>query len=127
MRLTFILTRRKRKVLFTTALLFLLQTLAPVFQGAMARNVEGYMDTICTMYGPKTVFVALEDSRDQDEKECQECSVCILQANLNGQALPVVSLLEARFIEDTARLAELLYPDPGPVFFARFLSRAPPA
>ena len=123
----FTLNRRKRKVLFASALIFLLQSIAPAFQGVMARSVDGYMDTICTMYGPKIIFVTLDDKQEQNKPECQECTVCIIQANLNGQPQPPVSLLEARFAEDAGQVAELLYPDPGPLFFVRFLSRAPPA
>ena len=123
----FTLNRRKRKVLFASALIFLLQSIAPAFQGVMARSVDGYMDTICTMYGPKIIFVTLDDKQEQNKPECQECTVCIIQANLNGQPQPPVSLLEARFAEDAGQVAELLYPDPGPPFFVRFLSRAPPA
>ena len=93
----------------------------------MARSVDGYMDTICTMYGSKIIFVALDDKQEQNKPECQECTVCIIQANLNGQPQSPVSLLEARFAEDAGQLAELLYPDPGPLFFVSFLSRAPPA
>jgi len=93
----------------------------------MARSVDGYMDTICTMYGSNTIFVTLDDKQEQNKPECQECTVCIIQANLNGQPQPPISLLEARFVEDAGQLVELLYPDPGPLFFARFLSRAPPA
>jgi len=125
--MSFTLNRRKRKVLFASALIFLLQSIAPAFQGVMARSIEGYVDTICTMYGPKTIFVARGDNQEQDKPECYECTLCIIQANLNGQPQPPVSLLEARFVEDARQLAELLYPDPGPLFFARFLSRAPPA
>lgn len=127
MSFTFTLNRRKRRVLLASALLFLLQSIAPAFQGVMARSVDGYTDTICTMYGPKVVFVALDDNQEQSKPDCQECSVCILQANLNGQPQPVISLLEARFVEDSGRLAELLYADPRPLFFPPFLSRAPPA
>ena len=127
MRMSFTLNRRKRKVLFASALIFLLQSITPAFQGVMARSVDGYMDTICTMYGPKTIFVALDDKQEQNEPECQKCTVCIIQANLNGQPQPPISLLEVRFAEDAGQLAELLYPDPGPLFFVRFLSRAPPA
>ena len=125
--MSFTLNRRKRKVLFASALIFLLQSIAPAFQGVMARSVDGYMNTICTMYGSKTIFVTLDDKQEQNKPECHECTVCIIQANLNGQPQPLISLLEARFVEDAGQLAELLYPDPGPLFFARFLSRAPPA
>ncbi|MCP4334652.1 MAG: hypothetical protein GY785_18515 [Gammaproteobacteria bacterium] len=125
--MSFTLNQRKRKVLFASALIFLLQSIAPAFQGVMARSVDGYMDTICTMYGPKTIFVSLDDTQEQDKPECYECTVCIIQANLNGQPQPPVSLLEARFVEDSRQLSELLYADPGPLFFVRFLSRAPPA
>ncbi len=120
------MTRDKRKVLFASVLIFLLQSIAPAFQGVMARSVDGYFDTICTMYGAKTVFVALEQGEEQKKIDCWECSVCILQANLDGQPQPVVSSLEVRFVEDSRRLSELLYPDPEPLFFAAFLSRAPP-
>jgi len=126
MGMSFTLNTSKRKVLLSSALIFLLQSVAPAFQGVMARSVDGYIDTICTMYGPKTVFVALGD-QEQEEPRCLECSVCIIQAHLNGQAQLPVSLLEARFVEDSGQLAELLYPDPEPHFVRRFLSRAPPA
>jgi hypothetical protein len=125
--MSFTLNRRKRKVLLFSALIFLLQSIAPAFQGVMASSVNGYLDTICTMYGPKTVFVKLDDNPQQDRPECRECTVCIIQANLNGQPQPPASLLEARFVADSGQLAELLYPQPEPVFFPRFSSRAPPA
>ena len=127
MRMSFTLNRRKRKVLFASALIFLLQSIAPAFQGVMAVSVDGYMDTVCTMYGPKIIFVALDGQQEQNKQECQECTACIIQANLNGQPQTPISLLEARFAEDAGQLAELLYPDPGPLFFVRFQSRAPPA
>lgn len=127
MRMNFTLNRGKRKVLLFSALIFLLQSVAPAFQGVMARSVDGYTDTICTMYGPKIIFVEMGEKQEQDRLECQDCPVCILQANLNGQAQPPLSLLEVRFVEDNRQLAELLYPDPEPFFMPRFLSRAPPA
>lgn len=127
MRFVFSLNKPKRKILFYSALIFLLQSIAPAFQGVMAQTVVGYTDTICTMYGPKTVFVVLDDEQQQSDPKCWECSVCIIQANLNGQPEPPAPLLEARFLEDVGRLAELFYPAPSPKFFPRFLSRAPPA
>lgn len=93
----------------------------------MAQTVIGYTDTICTMYGPKTVFVVLDGEQPQRDPKCWECSVCIIQANLNGQPQPTASLLEGRFIEDVGQLTELLYLAPNHEFFPRFLSRAPPA
>jgi hypothetical protein len=63
MRRNFTITRSKRSVLFYTALIFLLQCLAPAFQGAMAKSVNGYTDTLCTMYGSVTVFVSLDDTQ----------------------------------------------------------------
>jgi len=125
--MSFTLNRRKRKVLLVSALIFLLQSVAPAFQGVMARSVDGYTDTICTMYGSETIFFALGEKQEQDNPECQKCSVCIIQANLNGQPQSPGSLTEARFVEDTRRLVELLYPEPEPFFFPHFSSRAPPA
>lgn len=127
MRFEFKLNKPRRKILFYSALVFLLQSLAPAFQGVMAQTVIGYTDTICTMYGPRTVFVALQGEQQQIDPECLECSVCIIQANLNGPAEAPVRFLEARFVVDAERLAELLYPAPNPEFFPRFSSRAPPA
>jgi hypothetical protein len=127
MRFAFSLNKPKRKILFYSALIFLLQSIAPAFQGVMARTVIGYTDTICTMYGPKTIFVVLDDEQSQSDPKCWECSVCVLQANLNGQPEPSTSLIETRFLEDIGQLVELLYTAPDPVFFPRFLSRAPPA
>jgi hypothetical protein len=126
MGMSFTLNTSKRKVLLSSALIFLLQSVAPAFQGVMARSLDGYIDTICTMYGPKTVFVALGDNQEQEEPRCLECSVCIIQAHLNGQAQLPLLLLEARFVEDSGQLAELLYPEPEPLFVRCFLSRAPP-
>jgi len=127
MRFSFTLNKSKRKILFYSALLFLLQSIAPAFQGVMAQTVIGYSDTICTMYGPKTVFVVLDDESPQSDPKCWECSVCIIQANLNGQPEPPASLLQARFVEAVGQLGELLYLAPNPEFIPRFLSRAPPA
>ena len=106
--MSFTLNKRKRKVLLVSAMIFLLQSVAPAFQGVMARTVNGYTETICTMYGPKTIFVVLDDNQEQNNPECRECSVCIFQANLNGQPESRLLLLDARFIEDTSRLVELL-------------------
>jgi len=93
----------------------------------MAQTVIGYTDTICTMYGPKTVFVVLEEEQQQSNPKCWECEVCIVQANLNGQPESPAPFLEARFVEDSEQLTGLLPSTLNSDFFPRFLSRAPPA
>lgn len=92
----------------------------------MARTVEGFTETYCTMYGQETNFIALEDSQEQTTPKCYECSVCILQANLNGQPVAFTPLLNARYVLDTKSPIEALFLAPNPLLFPRFLSRAPP-
>lgn len=65
MQRNFVITQRKRTVLFYSMIIFLLQCLAPAFQGVMAKSVGGYTDTYCTMYGTVTVYVKLEDEQSQ--------------------------------------------------------------
>ncbi len=114
-------------MLFYSAVIFLLQSLAPAFQGVMAKLVDGYTDTLCTMYGPVTVFVKIEDDTSKGQPECYECSVCIIQANLNTEPVCHDLQLETRYRLDPNG-------SPGPLFqianlplFPSFLSRAPPA
>lgn len=127
MRLNFAITETRRSVLFYSALIFLLQCLAPAFQGVMAKPVAGYTDTLCTMYGPVTVFVKLEDDQQQDNSKCHECSVCIIQANLNAQPVAHDLRLEAGYLlhrnSPTGPLSQVA----NPPLFTNFLSRAPPA
>ena len=127
MKHNFVITRTKRSVWFYSAVIFLLQALAPAFQGVMAKSVSGYTDTLCTMYGPVTVFVKIEDDEPEDRPACNECSVCIIQANLN--AVPVCHDLQ---LETRYRLDADV--SPGPLsqvvsftLFPSFFSRAPPA
>ena len=84
----FTLNRRKRRLLLASALIFLFQSIAPGFASLQAQTVDGYTDTIFTMYGPKTVFVAFEQKAPAERPRCFECSVCLLQANLNGAGEP---------------------------------------
>jgi hypothetical protein len=127
MRLNFSITETKRSVLFYSALIFLLQSLAPAFQGVMAKSVSGYTDTLCTMYGPVTVFVKLDDGQQQGNPKCHECSVCIIQANLNAQPLAYDLRLDARYLLDRDSPSGPLSRVANPPLFTNFLSRAPPA
>jgi len=127
MRLNFTITQSKRSVLFYTAFLFLLQCLAPAFQGVMAKSVSGYTDTLCTMYGPVSVFVQLEDEQQQDKPQCYECSVCIIQANLNAEPVSHELYFDARYLLDLRNSAGPLYRLASSTQFSSFLSRAPPA
>ena len=119
-------TKRKRTILLASALIFLLQSIAPAFQGAMARTVKGYTEIICTMYGQETIFIALKDNQEQSDPNCRECPVCIIQANLNGQLGPHTLLIDTRYVLDSRGQIEPLYLALHPLLFPRFLSRAPP-
>ena len=127
MRRNFTITHNKRVVLFYSALIFLLQTIAPAFQGVMAKSTHGYTDTLCTMYGPASVFVQPNDDQKQTRSDCYECTVCILQAQLNAGATAHVLWLDARYIPVTSARAGPLYQASNPPVYSPFLSRAPPA
>lgn len=126
MKRNFVITQQKRSLLFYSMVLFLLQCLAPAFQGVMAKSAAGYTDTLCTMYGPVTVFVKLEDEQVQDNPRCYECSVCVFQASLHGQPVAHVFRLEARYLPDACSEAEPLCQVSNPPSYSLFLSRAPP-
>ena len=128
MRRNFTITENKRVVLFYSALIFLLQSIAPAFQGVMANTMDGYTDTLCTMYGPVTVVVQqLDDEQEQARFNCYDCSVCILQAQLNAQAVMHVWSPDARYVPVTSARAGPLYRVSYPPVYSPFLSRAPPA
>jgi len=127
MKLNFSITETRRNVLFYSALIFLLQSLAPAFQGVMAKSVAGYTDTLCTMYGQITVFVKLDEGQQQDSPKCHECPVCIIHANLNAQPLAHDLWLDTRYLLDQNSLSRRLSLVAEPALRVNFLSRAPPA
>ena len=127
MKLNFAITSTRRKLLFYSTLLFLLQSLVPAFQGVMAKSTAGYTDTICTMYGQITVFVRLDQDQQQDRLKCYDCSVCITQANLNAQPVIHDLLLATRYLRGQNSLSGPLSRVTGPALLLNFLSRAPPA
>ena len=126
MKRNFVITQRKRSVLLYSMVIFLLQCLAPAFQGVMAKSVTGYTDTLCTMYGPVAVFVKLEDEPVQDNPRCYECSVCAFQASLGGQPLTHVFRLEVRYLPDAANATRPLNLVSSLPSYPPSLSRAPP-
>ena len=126
MDLNFTLTQRKRTVLFYSAIILLLQTIAPAFNGAMAQSARGYIDIVCTMYGPLEVFVELETESEDRNRGCDECTRCILQANLNAAAIDAEYLPDARFRSAPAARTAPIDTVPNPSLYPSFLSRAPP-
>jgi len=110
--------QRNPTLVLLGTLMFLLQSVAPAFQGAMAGTVEGYTETICTMYDQKTVFIAFGDNQEKTDPSCYKCPVCVLQANAGHLIGPYVLHSRAQI--------ESLYLAPSPSFYSRFLSRAPP-
>ncbi len=126
MELNFTLTRRKRTVLFYSAVILFLQTIAPAFHGAMAQSRPGYTDIVCTMYGPVEVFVELETESGERSRDCDECTRCILQANLNAAAVDAEYLPDARFRSAPTAITPPLDTVSNPSLYPSFLSRAPP-
>lgn len=127
MPLRFQLTRSRRDGLFAVALLFLLQSIAPAFQGAMARSAEGYTDIVCTLYGPRQVFVPLGDEPRQNPPVCHECPICILHASLDDQALLPQPASGLRTRYDHEKPIDSLLETYHSLHYSRYLSRAPPA
>ena len=127
MKWNFVLTQRKRTVLFYSMVIFLLQSLAPAFQGVMAKSANGYIDTYCTMNGAVTVFVEFEDGQSGDAPRCYECVACVLQANLDAQPVAHLYRLEGCYLADSDKVAGPAHPVDNPPPYAHFQSRAPPA
>ena len=114
-------------MLYFAVLVFLLQSVAPAFQGAMARSTAGYTDIVCTMYGPQKVFVPLEGEPGQDPPACHECPLCILQAGTDDEPLPSSTAIGTQNHSDTGIPAAPPCPASDPLHYSPFLSRAPPA
>jgi len=118
--------QRNPRLVLLSALIFLLQSIAPAFQGAMAGTIEGYTETFCTMYGQETVFIPFTDSQEKTDPSCYTCPVCVLQAKAGDSIGPYILLVDTQFILDPGVQIEPLYLAPPPSFYSRFLSRAPP-
>ncbi len=126
---------RRRSILLVGVFTFLFHSIVPYFQIAAAESDaeadSGYTTTICTAYGYKTVFVALdggEDSSDgQSASSYYECPTCIVQAHATGWVEPVASLFDPSLLQDQGRWVEWLSLTPESPSYPYFLSRAPPA
>ncbi len=114
-------------MLFYSAVIFLLQSLAPAFQGVMAKPVNGYTDTLCIMRAQETIFVKIEDDQLQDRSACYECPTCIIQANLSAEPVSYDPWLEIRYRAESGIASGLVYRVASLPLFPSFLSRAPPA
>jgi len=122
------LTRSKRKqtLLLLGVFSFVFHALTPYFHPAMASTTDGYDQTICTVYGSKTVFVALENNQQQKPPACFECPACIVQANASGWIEADNPFVEPQFMLRQPGRKDQSYQAPTEPFFPNFLSRAPP-
>lgn len=93
----------------------------------MAKSPNGYTDVYCTMYGAVKVFVEFESEPSGDVPRCYECTVCVLQANLEAQPMVHLFRLEGHYLADPGRIAGLSYRATIPPPYSHFQSRAPPA
>ena len=93
----------------------------------MAQSVQGYTDIVCTMYGPVEVFVKLETETGTDEqkRDCDECTRCILQLNLNAGGVAAEFLPVHDFVRHRPRIHRLPLAFQVQIFYPSFLSRAP--
>ena len=126
MNLRLISIQTKPTLVLLGILIFLLQSVAPAFQGAMAGTIQGYTATLCTMYGQETVFIAFEDNQEKTDPSCYKCPACINQAKSSPWTGPYTSLIDTRFVLDSRVQIEPLYLAPSPAYYSCFLSRAPP-
>ena len=92
----------------------------------MARTLEGYTETFCTMYGQKTIYIVLDDNQEKSNTNCPECSVCIIQSKLTGLPGPYALLTNVQYVLDSRGEIKPNYLAPAPPIFPHFLSRAPP-
>ena len=119
-------SRRNRPVTLI-ALVFLLQSILPAFQGAMAQAAAGYIDVVCTMYGPQEVFIPFDGEPEQETTACYECPVCILQLNPDDGVMCCPPTARGLFQTAVTEPGAALYLASDPLPYPRFLSRAPPA
>ncbi len=123
--------QRRRSILLVGVFTFLFHSIVPYFQIATAEAERGYTTTICTAYGYKTVYVALDGGEDfsdgQSASSYYECPTCIVQAHASGWVEPVASLFDPSLLQDQGRWVEWLSLTPESPSWPRFLSRAPPA
>jgi hypothetical protein len=122
------LTRSKRKqtILLLGVLSFVFHALTPYFNSAMASTPDGYKQTVCTVYGSKTIFVAFENKQQQKSPACFECPACIVQANASGWIEADNPFVEPHFMLHQPGRKDQSYLAPAEPLFPNFLSRAPP-
>lgn len=119
-------SKRKQTLLLLGVFSFVFHALTPYFHPAMASTTDGYDQTICTVYGSKTVFVALESNQQQKPPACFECPACIVQANASGWIEADNPFVEPQFMLRQPGRKDQSYQAPTEPFFPNFLSRAPP-
>jgi hypothetical protein len=111
-------------------LTFLFHAIFPYYAVAVDGGVEGYTTTICTAYGYKTVFVALEEPATAPEAEPSsyyECPTCIVHANASGWFDTGATLFEALPPQPEKAQGPQLSQTPESQTYPPFLIRGPPA
>ncbi len=123
-----LLTRSKAKqvILLLGVFSFVFHAFIPYFHSAMAGAPDGYNQTICTVSGLQTVFVAFEDGQRQNPPDCYECPDCIVQANAEDWIETGNPAVEARVIVHQSVRNDPPFQVVADSVFPRFLSRAPP-
>lgn len=108
---------------------FVFHSLVPfIAQTASASTDNGYMTTICTTYGLKTVFVNFDENQPQENKNRHfDCPHCVIQSNASGWMASYSFTLEPQILPlDKSEIAPTSS-IPKTSFSRHFLSRAPPA
>ena len=121
--------QRRRITMKVGLLTFLFHAIFPYYAVAVDDAVEGYTTTICTAYGYKTVFVALEEPASQPEAEPSsyyECPTCIVHANASGWFDTETTLFEALLPQAEKAQGLPLSQTPESLTYPPFLIRGPP-
>ncbi|MBN4063179.1 DUF2946 family protein [Cardiobacterium sp. AH-315-I02] len=120
---------KKRVVMLLGTLAFILHSFSPfIFQTASANTADGYMVTICTTYGQKTIFVDFNKNKQQQEQpHCLECPHCIIQASVNSWMASTIFSLDPQIQPLYKNLTVTTSSLPKTPLPRHFLSRAPPA
>ncbi len=119
---------KKRAIMLFAVLTFHSLFFVPfILQTASANTADGYMVTICSSYGQKTIFVAFDENKQKEHNHCLKCPHCIIQANANGWMASYVFSLDPQIQPLGKNVTVHTSTPPKTPLSRHFLSRAPPA
>ncbi|MBT3196491.1 MAG: hypothetical protein HN842_05655 [Gammaproteobacteria bacterium] len=125
--------QRKRSLLLVGVFAFLFHAIVPYFYWASAEPADGYITTVCTAYGYKTVFVAFDATEQSSDSAIgqldsyYECPTCIVHAHASGWIEPYATLFNTRLPQVKRERDRPYSMTPESQYYPSFLIRGPPA